>query len=120
MRLQTIENELSQIEPEETETSILYERNERLALFKSFLWQNIYVSKDGDIPDDIIRAFVSRIIVHEDTFDWYLRFMPENTFETLKPIGKRKNNTKVTPFSILQDRLLSAKAGSNFQTVQIC
>lgn len=108
MRLQTIENELSQIEPEETETSILYERNERLALFKSFLWQNIYVSKDGDIPDDIIRAFVSRIIVHEDTFDWYLRFMPENTFETLKPIGKRKNNTKVTPFSILQDRLQSA------------
>ena len=119
-RIQTIENELSQIEPEETETAVLYERDERLALFKSFLWQTIYVSKDSDIPDDIIRAFVSRIIVHEDTFDWYLRFMPENSFETLKPIGKRETNTIITPFCLSRDRLLSAKAGSNFQTVQIC
>ena len=107
-RIQTIENELSQIEPEETETAVLYERNERLALFKSFLWQTIYVSKDSDIPDDIIRAFVSRIVAHEDTFDWYLRIMPENSFETLKPIGKRKTNTKITPFCLSRDRLLSA------------
>ena len=111
-RIQTIENELSQIEPEETETAVLYERNERIALFKSFLWQTIYVSKDSDIPDDIIRAFVSRIVAHEDTFDWYLRFMPENSFETLKPIGKRKTNTRITPFCLPQDRLLSATSKS--------
>ncbi len=72
----------------------------------------MYPSDDGDIPDAIIRAFVSKIVVHEDSFDWYMRFLPDGFPEILKVEGKRKTNATVSSLCILQDRLRSARASN--------
>ena len=119
-RLKTIEDELANLIPQDHKKTQTYDLDERIALFKYYLMQSIYPSDGGDIPEDIIRAFVSKIIVHEGSFDWYLRFVPEMPLETLKISGNRQKSAKITPLCNVLDRLLSAKAGSNFQTVQIC
>ena len=119
-RLKTIEDELAKLKPHEQKETKPCDLDERIALFKYFLMQSIYSTDDGNIPEDIIRAFVSKIIVHESSFDWYLRFVPEMTPATLKISGNRQKSAKVSPPCDMLRRLLSAKAGSNFQTVQIC
>ncbi len=70
-RLKMIEDELAKLKPHEQKETKPCDLDERIAIFKFFLMQSIYPSDDGNIPEDIIRAFVSKIIVHESSFDWY-------------------------------------------------
>ena len=48
-----------------------------------------------DIPESVVDAFVDRIIVSEDSYDWYLRLNPELAYQC-KVEGKRSGNAKVT------------------------
>ena len=107
-RLKTIEDELAKLKPQEQKKKETYDPDERIALFKYFLMQSIYPSDDGNIPEDIIRAFVSKIIVHEDSFDWYLRFVPNMLPETLKISENRQKSAKIHPHCDMLRRLLSA------------
>lgn len=51
---------------------------------------------DGDIPDNVVEAFVEKIVVSKDGFDWYLRFDGDpNDPIHLKTEGKRKNKTEI-------------------------
>lgn len=50
----------------------------KTALLKQQIQQMVRLSDDGDVPDGLLHAFVSKIVVHEDSFDWYLRFRPDN------------------------------------------
>lgn len=48
------------------------------------------------MPESVIEAFVVKIVVHPDSFDWYLRFNDDPD----KPLhcsleGKRKQTTKI-------------------------
>ena len=50
-----------------------------------------------DVPESVIEAFVVKIVVSKDSFDWYLRFDgdPDKPLRcSLK--GKRKTTTKIT------------------------
>ena len=114
-RLKTIEDELAKLKPQEQKKKETYDPDERIALFKYFLMQSIYSTDDGNIPEDIIRAFVSKIIVHESSFDWYLRFLPETPPETLKISGNRQKSAKVSPPCDMLRRLQSAT--SNRQAI---
>lgn len=46
-------------------------------LLKQQINQMICLNDDGDVPDALLHAFVEKIVVHEDSFDWYLRFRPD-------------------------------------------
>ncbi len=48
------------------------------------------------MPESVVEAFVAKIVVHPDSFDWYLRFNddPDKSLHcTLE--GKRKQTTKI-------------------------
>ena len=111
-RLKAIEDELAKLKPCEQKETKPCDLDERIALFKYFLMQSIYSTDDGNIPEDIIRAFVSKIIVHESSFDWYLRFVPEMSPATLKISGNRQKSAKVSPPCDMLRRLLSATSKS--------
>ena len=111
-RLKTIEDELAKLKPQEQNQTKPCDLDERIALFKYFLMQSIYPSDDENIPEDIIRAFVSKIIVHESSFDWYLRFVPEMLPETLKISGNRQKSAKISPTCNVLHRLRSATSKS--------
>ena len=107
-RLKTIEDELAKLKPQEQKETKPCDLDERIAIFKFFLMQSIYPSDDGNIPEDIIRAFVSKIIVHESSFDWYLRFVPEMPPATLEISGNRQKSAKISPTCNVLRRLRSA------------
>ena len=50
----------------------------KTVLLKQQIQQMVCLSDDGDVPDGLLHAFVAKIVVHEDSFDWYLRFRPDN------------------------------------------
>ncbi len=95
-RIKTIEDEVAKLMPQDHKKTQTYAPDERIALFKYYLMQSIYPPDGGDIPEDVIRAFVSKIIVHEDSFDWYFRFVPEMPLETLKISGNRQNSANIS------------------------
>ena len=50
-----------------------------------------------DIPESVIEAFVVKIVVKQDGFDWYLRFDGDpNDPLHMKTEGKRRKNSSVS------------------------
>ena len=54
------------------------------------------IDQGQDVPESVIEAFVVKIVVSKDGFDWYLQF----DVDPDKPLhcqlqGKRKTNTKI-------------------------
>ena len=105
-RLAAIQKELAELEPvQEVVDEATHE--EKITLLKYYLEQSVKPTNDEDIPEDVIRAFVIKIVAHKDGFDWYLRFSPDKPPKTLGIEGKRKDSAKVSSLSLPQHRLLS-------------
>lgn len=80
-------------------------------VLKYYLEQSVNPSDTDDIPEDVIRAFITKIVAHKDGFDWYLRFSPDKPPKTLGIEGKRKNSAKVSSLCSQHHRLRSRMAG---------
>ena len=70
---------------------------EKLTVLQYALEQYTNRDEGQDVPESVIEAFVVKIVVFKDGFDWYLRFDGDPD----KPLhcqlqGKRKTNTKIT------------------------
>ena len=70
---------------------------EKLTVLQYALEQYTNCDEGQDVPESVIEAFVAKIVVSKDGFDWYLRFDGDPD----KPLhcqlqGKRKTNTKIT------------------------
>ena len=50
----------------------------KTALLKQQIQQMVCLSDDDDVSEGLLHTFVTKIVVHEDSFDWYLRFRPDN------------------------------------------
>lgn len=71
---------------------------ERLKILQYSLNILVNVDDDGIIPDEVIGAFVRKIIVSKDCYDWYLRFSPE--VSRLRVEGKRKDKSSIFPIDV--------------------
>ena len=117
-RLLAIQNELSQLQPQE-EAIDDATHDEKIKILKFYLEQSVNPDAMENIPEDVIRAFIVKVVVHENSFDWYLRFSPDKPPKSLCIDGKRKTTAKVSSLCSPQHRLLLTKVGkSNFVKVQ--
>ena len=69
---------------------------EKLTVLQYALEQYTNRDEGQDVPESVIEAFVVKIVVSKDGFDWYLRFDGDPD----KPLhcqlqGKRKSSTKI-------------------------
>ena len=70
---------------------------EKLTVLQYALERYTNIDQGQDVPESVIEAFVVKIVVSKDSFDWYLRFDgdPDKPLRcSLK--GKRKTTTKIT------------------------
>ena len=112
-KLDEIAAEIDALTPEQEDPEEVADHEERMTFLRFALDQLVKPNDKDDIPEDVIRAFVKKIVVHPDSFDWYLRFSPDgNGPQKLGIEGKRRNNAKVSLLSKLQDRLLSATSNN--------
>ena len=117
-RLLAIQNELNQLQPQE-EAIDDATHDEKIKILKFYLEQSVNPDAMDNIPEDVIRAFIVKVVVHENSFDWYLRFSPDKPPKSLCIDGKRKTTAKVSSLCSPQHRLLLTKVGkSNFVKVQ--
>lgn len=104
-RIATIQKELNELQPQEPPEDDA-SHDEKITLLKYYLEQSVSPDDDRDIPDDVIKAFVTKVVVHESSFDWYLRFNPDKTPYSLGVDGRRKNTAKISSLCSPQHRLL--------------
>ena len=109
-RLLAIQNELNQLQPQE-EAIDDATHDEKIKILKFYLEQSVNPDAMENIPEDVIRAFIVKVVVHENSFDWYLRFSPDKPPKSLCIDGKRKTTAKVSSLCSPPHRLLSRMAG---------
>lgn len=101
-KLQSLEHNLKNLIPvqkDKSEPSVNSE--EKLLRLKAML--KSYVAFDGgSIPETVVEAFIRKIVVSKDSFDWYLRLDENNPDDPLRCTveGKRKSNAKVSSLSV--------------------
>ena len=82
---------------------------ERLTVLKNALNTYAVFDTENDVPDRIVDAFVEKVVVSKDSFDWYLRYAPETAVNCNVEGRKGKANVAFapnTPFTSSQHRLL--------------
>lgn len=104
-RLLAIQNELNQLQPQEEAIDDVT-HDEKIKILKFYLEQSVNPDAMENIPEDVIRAFIVKVVVHENSFDWYLRFSPDKPPKSLCIDGKRKTTAKVSSLCSPQHRLL--------------
>lgn len=105
VRLQIIDKEIENLTPKEnTVEDATHE--EKMTLLRYYLEQSTNIVDGEDIPDDVIKAFIQKIVAHKDGFDFYLRFTPDDDPKKLNVEG-RKDSAKVSSVCELQHRQLS-------------
>ena len=91
-RLQTEIEELTR----RTEPKEVVDYSEKLTVLQYALEQYTNCNEGENVPESVIEAFVVKIVVSKDGFDWDLRFDgdPDKPLHC-KLDGKRKTNTKI-------------------------
>lgn len=102
-RLIAIQNELNQLQPQEEAVDDAT-HDEKIKILKFYLEQSVNPDAMENIPEDVIRAFIVKVVVHENSFDWYLRFSPDKPPKSLCIDGKRKTTAKVSSLCSPQHR----------------
>ena len=57
----------------------------KTALLKQQINQMFCLNDDDDVSEGLLHTFVTKIVVHEDSFDWYLRFRPDKGSAEVEP-----------------------------------
>ena len=109
-----LREEIAELEPDEVESEIdEVTSKEKITILKYALEQYTDFDSEDDVPESVIEAFVEKIVVRKDGFDWYLRFNPEENPKECYVDGKRKNGAKVSSFCSPQHRQLSLRRMHN-------
>ena len=87
-----LQNEIIELTPQpktEEDEDPLYE--DKLAILTNYLDQLVDFENVDRISDRVIRAFVRKIVVHENRIDWYLRFNDPNSYTSVNVKGRKDN-----------------------------
>ena len=100
------------------ETAINYE--DKITFLKYALEQYTCFEEDREIPDSVLEAFVEKIVIYEDHFEWYLRLGKPDDLTKCGVIGKVNENPTVwseegnsSPVGLTQHRQLSKLRTTN-------
>lgn len=111
-RLEKLQSEIDALQPTQQDDVDDASHEDKIKILKYYLEQSVNPDDQANIPDDVIKAFVVKIVAHKDGFDWYLRFDPDNPPHSLGIEGKRKNTAKVSSLCCQQHRQLSTPANN--------
>lgn len=103
-----LQKKIESLQPDVIEKEEDVSHEDKIKILKYYLEQSVDPNIEGDLPDEIIQAFISKVVARENGFDWYLRFNSDNDYpKSLVIKGKHKNTAEVSSFSSMQDRQLS-------------
>lgn len=93
-KIHTLQKQIAASSPEEEESEEeLPDYNERITVLRYVLERYMNFDSDEDIPEPVIEAFVEKIVVRENSFDWYLLFSgDDNTPKSCNVSGSKKTN----------------------------
>lgn len=111
-RLEKLQSEIDALQPTQQNDVDDASHEDKIKILKYYLEQSVNPDDQANIPDDVIKAFVVKIVAHKDGFDWYLRFDPDNPPHSLGIEGKRKSTAKVSSLCCQQHRLLLKQASN--------
>ena len=94
-KIQQLQNEIETLTAASTPKEVV-DYTEKLTVLQYALEQYTHIDEGQNVPESVIEAFVVKIVVSKEGFDWYLRFDGDPD----KPLhcqlqGKRKTNTKI-------------------------
>ena len=94
--IRKLSDEIEVLEDKQNDEPEIVDYKEKLTVLQYALEQ--YTNADEkDIPESVIEAFVVKIVVRQDGFDWYLRFDGDpNDPLHMKTEGKRRKNSSVS------------------------
>ena len=117
-QIEKLQNELVSLKPQEQKQDDV-SHDEKIKILKFYLEQSVNPDAMENLSDDVIKAFVTKVVVREDGFDWYLRFNPDNSPTSLGINGRKKSNATISSLRLPQHRQLLTKVGqSNFVKAQ--
>ncbi len=91
-RMQALREQIAQLSPPESDAAgEVPDYDARLTILGDKLEGYLDFDSDADIPELVIEAFVERIVVKQDSFDWYLLYNGE---------GASPNRAKPLPQSV--------------------
>ena len=92
-QLAALQEQINELPPTEKvmDTSDVPDYNERITLLRYALERYANFDSDEDIPEAVVEAFVEKIVVNQDSFDWYLHFTGDDkTPKTCNVEGDKK------------------------------
>ena len=95
-QMQKLQQEIQALSVEAHPTEVP-DYKEKITVLQYALERYTNIDEGHNVPESVIEAFVVKIVVSKEGFDWYLRFDGDPD----KPLrcqlqGKRKTNTKIT------------------------
>lgn len=115
--IKALESKLEELTSGNTNVEMPLENvTERLSVLKDALINYAVFDTENDVPDKIVDAFVEKVVVSKDGFDWYMRYSPENAISC--DVEGRKGKANVTfapntPFTSSQHRQRLRSRGNN-------
>lgn len=101
-----IDTQIKELSPDVEEECDTESYRDKMTVLRYALKELTSFNDEEDIPESVIDAFVSKIVVRENSFEWYLRF-DDNSPTECQIDGKRKTTAKVSAFCYPQRRQLS-------------
>ena len=95
-----IAKRIEQLKTDADNEFVEIDHENRIRFLRFALDQMVSPDDKRTIPEDVIDAFVQKIVVHQDHFDWYLRFSPKGSPEKLTVNGKRKGGASISSFCL--------------------
>ena len=104
--------EIQELEVKMDKEPVIEDYTEKLTVLRYALEQ--YTNgDDNDIPENVIEAFVEKIVASKDGFEWYLRFDGDpNDPLRLKTEGKRRKSSTVSTVGDISPTIHSSYTGS--------
>ncbi len=90
--IRKLQAELEELQPKDVvEEDIDYEH--KITILREALNEYVDFDSDNDISDEVIEAFVEKIVVSKNGFDWYLRLSPDEPPKRYTVDGRKQNAT---------------------------